>query len=76
MPTLELPTADRRIDSYQTREPRSWVVKSRGNFDRIALAAAHVVADPLAEIDPWMNSAIDWEATIAYRRHLWSFGLG
>jgi Protein of unknown function (DUF993) len=76
MPTLQLPTADRRMESYQTQEPRSWEVKSRGNFDRIALAAAHVVADPFAKIDPWIESAIDWEGTIAYRRYLWSCGLG
>ena len=76
MPTLQLPTADRRMESYQTREPRSWEVKSRGNFDRIALAAAHVVADPIANIDPSIESAIDWETTIAYRRYLWSCGLG
>src|ERR1700739_1562584 len=76
MPTLHLPTADRGMESYQTREPRSWEVKSRGNFDRIALAAAHVVADPFAKIDPWIEPAIDWEATIGYRRYLWSCGLG
>ena len=76
MPTLQLPTADRRMESYRTREPRSWEVKPQGNFDRIALAAAHVVADPFAEINPWIESAIDWDATIAYRRHLWSCGLG
>jgi len=40
------------------------------------LAAAHVVADPRADVDPWMKSAIDWDATIQYRRHLWSLGLG
>jgi hypothetical protein len=35
-----------------------------------------VVADPLAAVDPWLNCAVDWDATIAYRRHLWSLGLG
>jgi len=45
-------------------------------FNRIAYSAAHVVADPLAAIDPWLGCAIDWDATIAYRRHLWSLGLG
>lgn len=41
---------------------------------RVAYAAAHVVADPLG--DPVATSAIDWEATLAFRRHLWSLGLG
>ena len=45
-------------------------------FNRIAYSAAHVVADPRAAIDPWLQCAIDWDATIAYRRRLWSLGLG
>lgn len=42
--------------------------------DRIAFAAAHVVADPLAEADPWPDAAIGWDATLAFRRHLWTLG--
>jgi hypothetical protein len=45
-------------------------------FNRIAYSAAHVVADPLAAVDPWLQCAVDWDATIAYRRHLFSLGLG
>ncbi len=45
-------------------------------FNRIAYSAAHVVADPRAAIDPWLECAVDWEATLAYRHHLWSLGLG
>ena len=45
-------------------------------FNRIAYSAAHVVADPRAAIDPWLQSAVDWDATIAYRQRLWSLGLG
>jgi hypothetical protein len=36
-------------------------------FDRIALGAAQVVADLLANVDPWLTPAIDWDATIAFR---------
>jgi Protein of unknown function (DUF993) len=46
------------------------------SFSRIAYSAAHVVADPRASSDPWLECAIDWDATIAYRRRLWSLGLG
>ncbi len=46
------------------------------SFNRIAYSAAHVVADPLAAIDPWLQCAVDWDTTIAYRRHLFSLGLG
>jgi hypothetical protein len=45
-------------------------------FNRVAYAAAHVVADPLADVDPWLQPAIDWETTIAFRRHLWRLGFG
>jgi hypothetical protein len=41
---------------------------------RIAYAAAHVVADPLADVDPISCAVLDWEATMAYRRYLWSVG--
>jgi hypothetical protein len=43
---------------------------------RIAYAAAHVVADPRAENAPGAPAALDWEATLAFRHHLWSHGLG
>ncbi len=45
-------------------------------FNRVAYSAAHVVADPLATRDPWIDCALDWDATIAYRVHLWNLGLG
>jgi len=32
--------------------------------------------DPLADREPWLDAAIDWDTTIAFRRHLWSLGLG
>ena len=75
MPSLTLPTDDGRLERYATRQPRSWDLP-RGAFDRVALSAVHVVSDPLATNDPWLTPAIDWDATIAYRRYIWSLGLG
>ncbi|AZO45138.1 dihydrodipicolinate synthase family protein [Mesorhizobium sp. M7D.F.Ca.US.005.01.1.1] len=43
-------------------------------FSRIAYAAAHVVADPLAMTDPWSRPVVDWDRTMAFRRHLWRLG--
>ncbi len=43
-------------------------------FNRIAFAAGHVVADPLADNNPWLDEAIDWERTMAFRHHLWRHG--
>ena len=77
MPVVNLPTANKGLAPYRLNGPRAW--KSNGaapKFDRVALAAAHLVADPLADVDPWLTAAIDWDATIDYRRHLWSLGLG
>jgi hypothetical protein len=76
MPVINLPMRGGSTEAYRLRGPRSWNGTGRPKFDRIALAAAHVVADPLADVDPWLTPAIDWGATIAYRRYLWSLGLG
>ena len=43
-------------------------------FSRIAYAAAHVVADPIAMTDPWSRPAVDWDKTMAFRHHLWRLG--
>lgn len=43
---------------------------------RVVYAAAHVVADPLADNGPGRPATLDWDATLAFRRHLWSQGLG
>nr|WP_229715535.1 DUF993 family protein [Mangrovihabitans endophyticus] len=43
---------------------------------RVAYAAAHVVADPLADNVPGAAAAPDWDATLAFRTHLWSHGFG
>src|SRR3954452_24693503 len=75
MPTLNLPIAGARLASYTTRPPKSFA-KPTKPFNRIAYAAAHVVTDPLADSNPWLDAPIDWDATIAFRRHLWSLGLG
>ena len=45
-------------------------------LNRIAYAAAHVVANPLADNEPWLDTAVDWERTIAFRHYLWDLGLG
>jgi hypothetical protein len=72
---INLPTEDGCIDAFTLSPPRDFAKPGRP-FSRIAYAAAHVVAKPLAETDPWLRAAIDWDATIAYRRTLWSLGLG
>jgi hypothetical protein len=75
MPTLNLPVTGGKVTPYTTRPPKQFPA-AKPPFNRIAYAAAHVVADPLADADPWLDTRIDWERTIAFRRHIWSLGLG
>ncbi len=72
---ISLPVDGGRLEPYQVREPRKFARPSQP-FTRRALAAAHVVADPRSSREPWLEPAIDWDATLAYRRHLWSWGFG
>ncbi|MDH6595047.1 hypothetical protein M2165_004936 [Variovorax sp. TBS-050B] len=74
--SLTLPTAGGSLASYALRGAAPVKPDAGLRFNRIAYSAAHVVADPLAAIDPWLQCAVDWDATIAYRRHLFSLGLG
>src|SRR5438067_564508 len=75
MPTITLPGPGRSLQRYTTRPPRALPL-ARPPFNRVALAAAHVVGDPFAEREPWLEAAVDWDATIDYRQYLWSLGLG
>ena len=75
MPSLLLPTDAGTLAPYTLGAPRDFP-RATPPFPRVALAAAHVVADPRAEQDPWLDARIDWDATLAYRRYLWSLGLG
>ena len=74
--TLNLPTATGRLETYKLRGSVPLKPKSRMTFNRIAYSAAHVVSNPMAAVDPWLQCAVDWDTTIDYRRHLWSLGLG
>src|SRR5688572_24675198 len=72
--TLKLPSRG-GMEEFPVHEPRRFDRPQRP-FTRKALAAAHVVADALSTREPWLEQAIDWDATLAYRRHLWSWGFG
>lgn len=74
MSVLDLPTASGDLEPYRlgthetvTPIPGPWATRE-------VYAAVHVVADPLG--DPVGSNAVDWEATLAFRHHLWSLGFG
>jgi hypothetical protein len=72
-----LPSLDRSLTAYRlTGAPLPFEKHAAAEFPRVAFAAAHVVADPLADNDPWVMPAIDWERTLAFRHRLWDLGLG
>ena len=75
MATLILPTAAGTTETFTLSAPRTSGAPT-GPWNCVAYAAAHVVADPLADLDPWVDAAIDWEATLAFREHLWDLGFG
>ncbi|MDP1782576.1 MAG: DUF993 family protein, partial [Hydrogenophaga sp.] len=74
--SLKLPNASGQVEAYTLRGTTPVKPAKGVAFNRIAYSAAHVVADPLAAIDPWLQCAIDWDETIACRQRLWSLGLG
>jgi Protein of unknown function (DUF993) len=73
---IRLPAADGAWVEHRLRGGYRFGGGAPPARSRAAYAAVHVVADPLADAHPGAPAAIDWEATLAYRRHVWSFGLG
>src|ERR1700754_5258679 len=74
--SLKLPTANRGIETYRLAASRMFPSKLEGTLNRVAFSAAHVVADPLADVDPWLSAGIGWGRTIAFRERIWDLGLG
>ena len=74
--SLKLPIANRTLETYRLAASRTFPAKLEGTLNRVAFSAAHVVADPLADVDPWLTAAVDWDRTIAFREQVWDLGLG
>ncbi|MBV8899535.1 MAG: dihydrodipicolinate synthase family protein [Verrucomicrobia bacterium] len=73
-PTLKLPRPDGTLRAYALREPPRFAMPATPK-GRTVYAAAHVVADPLADNRLGAPAHVDWEATLAFRHQLWSLGL-
>jgi uncharacterized protein DUF993 len=76
---IQLPRADGSLRPY--RMVGQGVVSGKRGYSgpshsRVAYAATHVVADPMADNTPGRPAVLDWEATLAFRHHLWRHGLG
>jgi dihydrodipicolinate synthase/N-acetylneuraminate lyase len=73
---LRLPTGDGKLTAWSPSGTEPIIPSPGGFLSRVAYAAVHVVPDPLADPGPGRPPAIDWEATLSIRRHLWDLGLG
>ena len=79
MTSLLLPVDGGRVERYTLKNaalPAAGGSTRARPFNRIAYAAAHVVVDPLAESDPHLDAAVDWDATLKFRHYLWDLGFG
>jgi hypothetical protein len=67
---------DGRTRPWALREPAALPRPAGPLRSRVAYAAAHVVPRVGAENVPGAAADVDWDATLAFRHHLWSWGLG
>ncbi|WP_405872561.1 dihydrodipicolinate synthase family protein [Streptomyces sp. NBC_00005] len=74
--TIRLPDFKGGLRAYEPRPEPLAVTTGSPLTSRTVFSAAHVVADPYADASPDSPAAVDWDATLAFRRHLWAHGLG
>ncbi len=68
---INLPNASGKMLPFKLSNTPLKIRTPKAPFNRIAFAAAHVVADPFSN-----SGAIDWKSTLAYRRYLLKQGFG
>lgn len=73
--TIALPDSG-TVKPYTLSEPANYAPPEKPFRSRSLYAAAHVVADPTADNSEGRPAIIDWERTLAFRRHLWRYGFG
>lgn len=76
MTSLILPSHDGGTREYRLQGGTSWARPAAPLIARRAYAAAHVIPEVLADNTPGAPARLDWDATMAYRHELWSYGLG
>jgi hypothetical protein len=70
-----VPRPGGRLEKYRLSQLEALPCPTGDTFTkRTAYAAAHVVVDPIASADPFEGAVIDFDATLSYRRYLWSMG--
>ena len=73
---IALPDAQGRMSDYTLHSTPVVAGKLPADAVRTVYSAAHVVADPFTASDPSGRAVLDWDKTMAFRRHLAGLGLG
>ncbi|CAH0204206.1 MULTISPECIES: dihydrodipicolinate synthase family protein [unclassified Microbacterium] len=76
MSTLRLISADGELSDAPLNETGAYTRPTSPLRSRVAYAAAHVVPRVHADNTPGQPADIDWDATLAFRRNAYSWGLG
>ncbi|MBT3360057.1 MAG: dihydrodipicolinate synthase family protein [Rhodospirillales bacterium] len=76
MATLRLPVKDGPLALYTMGEPKDFGPAPEQPHCRVAMAAPHMVSNPLAHTNPWTEPVVAWDDTLKYRRYLWGLGVG
>jgi len=74
--SIALPSENGGWSEHVLSEPCDWPRPARPFKARVAFAAAHVVADSRGDNIPGAPAIVDWEATLGFRAHLFSYGFG
>ena len=76
MSTLRLLDAAGAVTDAELREGGGFARPTGPLQSRVAYAAAHVVPKVHADNTPGQPADIDWDSTLAFRRNVYSWGLG
>ncbi|PVE94577.1 dihydrodipicolinate synthase family protein [Microbacterium sp. TPD7012] len=76
MSTLRLLAADGSVTDAELNAGGAFARPASALQSRVAYAAAHVVPKTHADNTPGQPADIDWDSTLAFRRNVYSWGLG
>src|SRR5437762_8732465 len=74
--SVRLPDANGEVHDYTPAGRFLYAEGGPPPSTRLPYAAVHVVANALANTNPVGPAAVDWDRTLAFRRHIWGYGLG
>lgn len=76
MSSIRLLSADGTVSDAALNDSGGYARPASPLRSRVAYAAAHVVPIAWADNTPGRPAEIDWDATLAFRRNVYSWGLG